>query len=147
MKLKTWLVSLAIACLLIPQYAGAATVLEETGFIFGFGGENFSFDADQEPLVYEVTLTDLEFPGAFDILGVAITTSTENVTELLAPGDTTFDVVFGTTYFANVLGLTTEELGAGLFGIKIAPVPIPPSLILLGSSVLGLVLLRRRVRL
>ena len=146
MKLKIWLVSLTIACLLIPQYAGAATVLEETGFIFGIGGENFSFVADQRPLVYKVELADLEFPGAFDILGVAITTSTENITELLAPGNTTFDAVFGTTYFANVLGLTTEELGAGLFGIKIAPVPIPPSLILLGSSVLGLVLLRRRMR-
>ena len=146
MKLKLWLVSLAIACLLIPLHAGAATVLDETGFIFGFGGENYRFVADQEPLVYKVTLTDLDFPGAFDILGVAITTSTENITELLAPGMTTFDVELGTTYFANVLGLTDEEFGAGLFGIKIAPVPIPPSLILLGSSVIGLVLLRRRVR-
>ena len=59
---------------------------------------------------------------------------------------TTFDVELGTTYFANVLGLTDEEFGAGLFGIKIAPVPIPPGIILLGSSLLGLVFLRRRVR-
>ena len=146
MKLKPWLISLAIVCLLIPCSAGAATVLNETGFIFGFGGENFSFVADQEPPKYKVILTDLEFPGPFDILGVAITTSTANITELLAPGETTFDVELGETYFANVLGVTTEELGAGLFGIKIAPVPIPPSLILLSSSVLGLVFLRRRVR-
>ena len=146
MKLKIWLVSLTIACMLVPLNAGAATVLDETGFIFGLGGENFKFVADQTPLVYKVTLTDLEFPGPFDILGVAITTSTENITELLAPGMTTFDVGLGTTYFANVLGLADDEFGAGLFGIKIAPVPIPPSLILLGSSVLGLVLLRRRMR-
>ena len=111
-----------------------------------WGWEPYSFVADQTPPVYKVTLTDLEFPGAFDFLGVAITTSTENVTQLLAPGMKKFDVELGTTYFANVLGLADDDFGAGLFGIKIAPVPIPPSLILLGSSVLGLALLRRRVR-
>ena len=148
MKLKSWLISLAIVCLLIPNYAGAATVLQETGFIFGFGGENYKFVADQEPLDYKVTLTDLEWPvGAFNILGVAITRGTTDIiAELFAPGSTTFGVELGETYFANVLGLTDDDLGAGLFGIKIAPVPIPPSLILLGSSVLGLVLLRRRLR-
>ena len=70
MKLTRWLVSLAVTCLLIPHYAGAATVLEETGFIFGLGGENFSFVADQRPLVYKVTLADLEFPGAWLDLGM-----------------------------------------------------------------------------
>jgi hypothetical protein len=146
MKLKLFLVSLAIACLLVPQYAGAATVLEETGFIFGFGGENYSFVADETPEVYQLTLTDFEFPAAFDFLGVAITTSTDKVAELLAPGITTFDVVLGTTYFVNVLGNAADPPGAGLFGVEITAIPIPPSLILLGTSVFGLILLRRRVR-
>jgi hypothetical protein len=146
MKLKLFLISLAIACLLVPQYAGAATVLEETGWLFGPSGENYSFVADQTPLVYKVTLTDFEPIAPFDLLGVFITTSTDRVAKLLEPGMITFDVELGTTYFANVLGLPDKKGRVGLFGIKIASVPIPPSLILLSSSVLGLVLLRRRVR-
>jgi hypothetical protein len=126
--------------------AHAATVLEETGFIFGFGGENYSFVADQAPPVYRVTLTDLEFPAAFDILAVAITTSTDNVAELLAQGNTTFGVELGTTYFANVLGLADDEFGAGLFGIKIAPVPIPGALWLLGSGLIGIVGIRKKFK-
>jgi hypothetical protein len=149
MKLKLFLVSLAVACLLVPQYAGASTVLEEAGWLFGPSGKNYRFVADQTPLVYRVTLTDFFEPIApFDILSVFITTSTDNVAELLAPGKTTFDVELGTTYFANVLGLpyaVDEEGGVGLFGLEIKAVPIPPGFILLGSSVLVLVFLRRRV--
>lgn len=130
---------------IIPVNA-STVVLEETGFIFGLGGETFSFVADQTPLVYEVTLTDLEFPGPFDVLGVAITTSVESVTELLAPGTTMFDVDFGTTYFANVLGRTDDDLGAGLFGINISAVPVPGAIWLLGSGLIGLVGLRRKFR-
>jgi hypothetical protein len=128
-----WIVATIV--LLSSSHSAAATILlEETGFIFGFGGENYSFVADETPLLYEVTLTDLEFPGEFDILGVAITTSTESVVELLAPGTTTFNAQLGTTYFANVLGLADEELGAGLFGIKIATVPEPGTVTLLVTA-------------
>lgn len=122
----------------------ASIVLEETGFIFGFSGENYSFIADQAPLVYEVTLTDFEFPAAFDFLGVAITTSTDKVAELLAPGMTTFNVELGTTYFANVLGSAADPPGAGLFGLKITSVPNPPTLFLLGSGIIGILGFRRR---
>lgn len=146
MKLKLFFVSLAIACLLIPHYAGAATVLDETGTIIGASWEAYSFVTDLTSDVYEVTLTDFEFPVAFEFLGVAITTSDVMAAQLLAPGTTTFSVELGTTYLVNVLGITADPPGAGLFNINIKAIPIPPGLILLGTSVFGLILLRRRVR-
>ena len=66
--------------------------------------------------------------------------------QLLAPGTKTFSVELGTTYLVNVLGIAADPLGAGLFNINIKAIPIPPGLILLGTSVFGLILLRRRVR-
>jgi hypothetical protein len=146
MKLKLCWIVMTIVLLGSPHYAGATPVLEETGFIFGFSGETFSFVADQTPLVYMVTLTDFEFPTAFDFLGVAITTSTEKVAELLAPGMTTFDVEFGKTYFANVLGDAADSSGAGLFGISVVPVPEPDTLALLAMGFAGLAQVSRRRR-
>jgi hypothetical protein len=143
MSLKRVWIVLAVLLLCTPQLAGAATVLEETDFIFGFSGKTYSFVADMTS-AYEVTLTDFEFPGPFDILGVAITTSTESVGELLAPGSRTFGLEMGNTYFANVLGRADDELGAGLFGIKVSAVPIPSALMLLGSGILGLFVLKRK---
>lgn len=145
MRLKRYWVVMAVILLSWPQFVGAATVLEETGYIFGFSGENYSFVADQTPLVYSVTLTDFEFPAAFDYLGVAITTSTDKVAELLAPGMTTFNAEPGTTYFANILGNAANPPGAGLFGINITAVPVPPTLLLLGSGIFALVALKRKL--
>jgi hypothetical protein len=50
------------------------------------------------------------------------------------------------TYFANVFGIGGGDLGAGNFGVEVTTIPIPPSLILLGTSLFGLMLLRRRLR-
>jgi hypothetical protein len=135
---------MAIFLLSAPHYASAATILDETGFIFGFSGENYSFVADQTPLVYKVTLTDFEFPSPFDLLGVAITTSTDKVAELMAPGMTTFEVELGATYFANVLGSAADPSGAGLFGINVVSIPEPGTLLLMGVGLFGLFWLGHR---
>ena len=148
MKLKLFLVSLAIACLLIPHYAGASTVFETTGWIQETIGLNFDFVADTAPYTYRATLSDLsEDPlFGFDFLYLSITTATGTVDSIVGPGSFPFAAIPGETYFANIFGTGGGTVGAGLFGLEVTAVPIPPSLILLGSSVLGLVLLRRRVR-
>ena len=148
MKLKLFLVSLAIACLLIPHYAGASTVFETTGWITETTGLTFEFVADTAPFTYTATLSDLSqdpFFG-FEFLFLSITTSTDTVDSIVGPGSFSFAAIPGETYFANIFGTGGGTVGAGLFGLEVTAVPIPPSLILLGSSVLGLVLLRRRVR-
>ena len=148
MRLKPWLISLAIACLLIPHYAGAATVFETTGWIQESTGLQFDFIADTPPFTYRATLSDLStapFFG-FDFLFLSITTSTDTVGSIVGPGSFDFAAIEGKKYFANVFGTGGGTQGAGLFGVEIKAVPIPPSLILLGSSVLGLVIFRRRVR-
>jgi len=148
LKLKLFLVSLAIACLLIPHYAGASTVFETTGWIQETIGLNFDFVADTAPYTYRATLSDLsEDPlFGFDFLYLSITTATGTVDSIVGPGSFPFAAIPGETYFANIFGTGGGTVGAGLFGLEVTAVPIPPSLILLGSSLLGLVLLRRRVR-
>ena len=92
LKLKICLVSLAIACLLIPHYAGASTVFETTGWIQESTGLTFDFVADTAPFTYAATLSDLsEAPFfGFEFLFLSITTSTENVDSIVGPGSFSF---------------------------------------------------------
>ena len=149
MKLKPLLICLAIVCLLIPHYAGAATVFETTGWVLGKEAFNYEFVADTAPFTYKVTLSDLStapFFG-FDFLFLSITTSTSNsLGSLNGPGSFNFNATEGETYSANVFGTGGGTQKAGLFGLEIKAVPIPSGIILLGSSLLGLVFLRRRAR-
>ena len=148
MKLKLCWVVLAIVLLSSPHYADASTVFETTGWIQETTGLTFDFVADTAPFTYTATLSDLsETPiFGFDFLYLSITTSTGIVDSIVGPGTFSFLATPGETYFANVFGTGGGTVGAGLFGLEVTAVPIPPSLILLGSSILGLVLLRRRVR-
>ena len=148
MKVKIGWVVMVVILLSIPPYAGASTVFETTGWIQETIGLNFDFEADTAPYTYRATLSDLSqdpFFG-FDFLFLSLTTSTGTVNSTVGPGSFTFEAMPGEKYFANIFGTGGGTVGAGLFGLEVTAVPIPPSLILLGSSLLGLVLLRRRVR-
>jgi hypothetical protein len=139
---------MAVIFLGSPFYAGASTVFETTGWILDTDALTYNFVADTAPYTYRATLADLsEAPYfGFDFLYLSITTATDTVDSIVGPGSFTFPAVPGETYFANVFGDAGGDMQAGLFGLEIKAVPIPPSLILLGSSVLGLVLIRRRTR-
>lgn len=153
MKLKLFFVSLVIACFLIPHYAGASTVFETTGWITEPTGLTFDFVADTAPFTYTATLSDLSVDPffGFTFLFFSLTTATETVGTIVDPNGTdsfTFLATSAETYFVNIFGTPdgTTEAGAGLFGVEVTAIPIPPSLILLGTSLFGLMLLRRRLR-
>jgi hypothetical protein len=150
LKFKFSMVGLVLACLLVPHLAGATTVFETTEWIIGTDGAGFTYDfvADTAPFTYSAALSDLSESDVFGLesLYLSITTSTDPVGSIFGPGSFTFEVEGGETYYANVFGVGSGEVNAGLFGIEIKAVPIPPSFILLGSCALGLVLLRRKVR-
>ena len=151
---RLFLLSIAIVILVLPCYAGASSVLDVADSIFGSSGITYSFTADQTPTKYQVTLTDFEFPVAFDFLGVAIARSTDKVAELLKPGITTFDATLGAQYFAILIGDAGEyspggsaaPVEAGSFGLNITAIPIPQTLTLLGTGLFAVILLRRRAR-
>lgn len=143
MKVKLFWVVLAMVLCCFPNHAGPTTVSTETGFIFEASGENYSPVADQTPRVYRVTLSDLKFPAAFDFLGLAGTTATEEVFEMMGSGMPTSTAESGTTFFPNYPGNAAETPGADLFGIRIASVPLPSALYLLGTGILALVALKR----
>ena len=149
MKLKIVGVVLAIVLLSTPQFAGASTVFETTGWITGTDGTGFIFDfeADTAPFTYRATLSDMSqdpYFGLGEFLFLSITTSTDTVDSIIGPGSFTFDATPGKTYFANVFGTGGGTAGAGLFGIEITAVPVPPALLLLGSGLFALFALRKR---
>jgi hypothetical protein len=148
MKPKFILAIFVVVFFIIPTNAPASTVFETTGWIIGTQGFNYEFVADQTPLTYIVTLSDLsESPFfGFSFLYLNITLGGTTVDSIVGPGIFEFTAVPNETYFANIIGTGAGTAGAGLFGIEITAVPIPTSLMLLGSGLLGLIYVRRRKR-
>lgn len=146
MRMKFLMAMLAIMLLVIPPSAGATTVYETTGWISGTEGVAFEFTADVSPYTYVATLTDLSVDPffGFDFLFLSITTSTGIVDSIVGPGSFTFAAIPDETYFANIFGTGGGTVGAGLFGLEVKAVPIPPALMMLGSGLLAMVALRRR---
>jgi len=169
-KQKMFLVMLSIAFFLAPVFANAAIITETEDFevvefITGEGGVIYPFTVDIAPTGECIaTLSDLsEGLMGFEYLSLTITTS---VGPTIGFTDTDLDnpILFATSpgvqYFAAVYGQPIGDIddiddccccdcGTGLFGLKIEavpPVPIPTTLFLLGSGLIGLIGLRRRIR-
>ncbi len=102
---------------------------------------------------FDVTLSDFEFPVAYEFLALNITTATDTVLTLTEPGTAHFEATPG-TYFANLVTLASEltapasdtPINVGSFGVEVTAVPLPPAVVLFGSALVGLVGLGRRGR-
>ena len=93
---------------------------------------------------YLATLTDFEFPVPMIATGMSVTTATESLGSLLAPGSFTFDAMPG-EYFVSFFGfanVSAPELGQ--YGIEISQVPVPAAVWLFGSGLIGFVGVARR---
>jgi hypothetical protein len=157
MRPKFLLSILVIAIFILPSKAPASTVLDEADVIMGMDVAIFPFTANVAPFTYLATLADLSeileklLPPGSDpgFVSLSLSVSDEDGNFLGSVEDSgsfTFDVVERQRYFAFVLGDTADDSRLGAFGVTIEAVPIPTTLMLLGSGLLGLIYVRRRSR-
>jgi hypothetical protein len=92
---------------------------------------------------YMAILTDFEFPEPMAQSGMAVTTATELLGSLNAPGSFTFDATPG-EYFVSFFGEAGASTSYGMYGIEISQVPLPAAVWLFGSGLLGLIGIARR---
>ena len=167
MKKNFKLAAMTIWAILITSgNVWAATVYDKVEL---FQTETFftdSFDIS-EAGVYTATLTDFNFPAPMNDTGMNVTTTTDSLGSLMAPGSFKFNAMPG-TYFVSFFGTagtadifsSTQFEGCfsekshhccfppktqlGMYGIDISAVPVPAAAWLFGSGLIGLTLVARR---
>jgi len=154
------LVVVVIALSVVPVYSWASSVFKTQG-VTG-QPEWTGFDFWLEPSEYEAKITDLSY-GNFGLEGLSMSISTvndvkgfHNVGSVDGEGFFTFSVETGNTYFANIFAGGTGKWTAGIFGFQVqsvhtepissSPAPVPTSLLLLGSGLMGMAGLRKKFR-
>ena len=146
------------ALLMTPVNSWAATVYETVyEKVELFQTETFftdSFDISEAGL-YKATLTDFNFPAPMTDTGMNITTTTDSLGSLMAPGSFMFNAMPG-TYFVSFFGFADTHTPAqhghcfhpktqlGMYGIDISAVPVPAAAWLFGSGLIGLAAVARR---
>ena len=89
------------------------------------------------------TLTDFDFPELMAQSGMAVSTATELLGSLNAPGSFTFEATPG-EYFVAFFGEAGASTSYGMYGIDISRVPVPAAVWLFGSGLLGLGAIKRK---
>ena len=156
-------VSVAMLLGLASRADAAMVAYQDTGFVHG---SQVSYSSAEFTIAdagtYQATLKDFIFPEPLDKLGLIITTGgTQELGRIdLGPNDKVGSFTFHAdpgTYDASFYGLAGPALQLGLYGVRVAldtqvggtsgtpaPVPLPPSLVLLGTAVLAFSLAGRR---
>ena len=94
---------------------------------------------------YMATLTDFNFPAPMVGTGMSVTTATDMLGSLMAPGSFNFNATPG-KYFVSFFGNadTHKCSRLGQYGIEISQVPVPATALLFVSGLLGLIGIARR---
>ena len=167
MKKNFKLAAMTVGAMLITSgNVWAATVYDKVEL---FQTETFftdSFDIS-EAGVYIATLTDFNFPVPMIDTGMNVTTTTDSLGSLMAPGSFKFNAMPG-TYFVSFFGTagtadiftprqskgcfsrkshhrcSPPKTQLGMYGIDISAVPVPAAAWLFGSGLIGLAVVARR---
>ena len=145
MKKKFKVVVMTIGALLITSgNAWASTVYDKVEL---FQIETFFTDSFEisDAGVYMATLTDFNFPVPMIDTGMNVTTTTDSLGSLMAPGSFMFNATPG-TYFVSFFGTADVSTPAqlGMYGIDISAIPVPAAVWLFGSGLIGLTVVARR---
>lgn len=150
-KAKNLILVVVMAVILFPTFTNASVVYEQSLWITGTQGFNFDLP-DLSPGSYKSTLTNMSVENepffGFDFLGLIVSTGSETLGYVFEPGSFFFEVTpsSGTNFFANVFGDGSGLFDTGLAGIEISKVPIPATLVLFGSGLVGLIGIRRKIQ-
>jgi hypothetical protein len=146
-QFKTLTLALILFCgLALTAHASTIEPFPITKWV-SEGGEAFIEPLDIEAGTYKATIVDHSVPEPFDTLLFAIISKTGTAGWVDGAGSTdsmfNFDADSDVDYFAAILAIAGDG-GIGLFSADVTHVPIPPTLLLLGSGLVSLVVLRRR---
>jgi len=149
------------ACVLM--LVGAQAALAATATIDGYGTDlvktvqgtwtyNTKVNFD-EPGAYKLTLTNFSFPGAFDAVGVMVSTAKQNIVDIVSYDrieslSRLFNVNEG-AYYLSIFAISDRQLNLGTLGVAFqaadpSEVPLPPALVLLMSGAMTLMAFVRR---